>query len=451
MTVRGAALAPDPASPTTMAASPSMSVIPEGSPTAMEQPVFLMTTAAQAISGFFVWTALLITCHQIYMHLRCYSCPNEQRYIVRILFIVPIYAFDSWLSLLFFTNDQYYVYFGTVRDCYEALVIYNFLSLCYEYLGGESSIMSEIRGKPIESSCMYGTCCLWGKTYSIGFLRFCKQATLQFCVVKPLMAVSTVVLQAFGKYRDGDFDVSSGYLYVTIIYNISVSLALYALFLFYFATRDLLSPYSPVLKFFMVKSVIFLSFWQGEACPHGAHAAPLSTRHLLGVEFGPSGAFHSHGRLSVGLLHGRGSRGPPVLTASKELVEWVFPEASAWCWHPSPTGATTDFAAILSSRRGTLGEEGCMVERGIRVGVQCRATCPCPPFQACSWPSWRSVGPSPRSTRPAFLWVRALWPPATRTSSSVWRCSSQLWPCGTPSPTKSMLTRGWMRKAAAPP
>ncbi|XP_023599567.1 transmembrane protein 184B isoform X2 [Myotis lucifugus] len=197
------------------------------------------------------------------MHLRCYSCPNEQRYIVRILFIVPIYAFDSWLSLLFFTNDQYYVYFGTVRDCYEALVIYNFLSLCYEYLGGESSIMSEIRGKPIESSCMYGTCCLWGKTYSIGFLRFCKQATLQFCVVKPLMAVSTVVLQAFGKYRDGDFDVASGYLYVTIIYNVSVSLALYALFLFYFATRELLSPYSPVLKFFMVKSVIFLSFWQG--------------------------------------------------------------------------------------------------------------------------------------------------------------------------------------------
>ena len=56
---------------------------------------------------------------QIYMHLRCYSCPNEQRYIVRILFIVHIYAFDSWLSLLFFTNDQYYVYFGTVRDCYE--------------------------------------------------------------------------------------------------------------------------------------------------------------------------------------------------------------------------------------------------------------------------------------------------------------------------------------------
>lgn len=60
---------------------------------------------------------------QIYMHLRYYSSPNEQRHIVRILFIVPIYAFDSWLSLLFFTNDQYYVYFDTVRDCYEGNVM----------------------------------------------------------------------------------------------------------------------------------------------------------------------------------------------------------------------------------------------------------------------------------------------------------------------------------------
>lgn len=58
--------------------------------------------------------------------------------------------------------------------------------------------------------------------------------------------------------------VASGYLYVTMIYNISVSLSLYALFLFYFATRELLVPYNPVLKFFMVKSVIFLSFWQGK-------------------------------------------------------------------------------------------------------------------------------------------------------------------------------------------
>ncbi|KAL6094436.1 tmem184b [Pungitius sinensis] len=257
------AAAPAPPPPTASPTGPNMSWLPEAPLLSQDQPIFLMTPAAQAVSGFFVWTALILTCHQIYMHLRFYSAPREQRHIVRILFIVPIYAFDSWLSLLFFTNDQYYVYFDTVRDCYEAFVIYNFLSLCYEYLGGESAIMAEIRGKPIESSCMYGTCCLRGRAYSIGLLRFCKQATLQFCVVKPLMAAVTVVLQACGKYKDGDFNVASGYLYVTIVYNVSVSLSLYALFLFYFSTRELLSPYSPMLKFLMVKSVIFLSFWQG--------------------------------------------------------------------------------------------------------------------------------------------------------------------------------------------
>ena len=54
-----------------------------------------------------------------------------------------------------------------------------------------------------------------------------------------------------------------GYLYITIIYNISITLALYALFLFYFATKHILKPYDPVLKFLTIKSVIFLSFWQG--------------------------------------------------------------------------------------------------------------------------------------------------------------------------------------------
>ena len=77
------------------------------------------------------------------------------------------------------------------RDCYEGFVIYNFLSLCYEYLGGEGNIMTEIRGlskfknviavkvfsssgKPIKSSWAAGSFCLAGQSYNIGFLRLSK-------------------------------------------------------------------------------------------------------------------------------------------------------------------------------------------------------------------------------------------------------------------------------------
>uniref|UniRef100_A0A8C3X291 Transmembrane protein 184A n=1 Tax=Catagonus wagneri TaxID=51154 RepID=A0A8C3X291_9CETA len=243
------------------AASPQMGRVGNGSQGA--SLLFLSSPLARGVSGIFVWTALVLTGHQIYLHLRSYTVPNEQRYVIRLLLIVPVYAFDSWLSLLLLGGHQYYVYFDSVRDCYEAFVIYSFLSLCFQYLGGESAIMAEIRGKPIQPSCVYGTCCLRGLSYSIGFLRFCKQATLQFCIVKPIMALVTIVLQAFGKYNDGDFSIHSGYLYVTLIYNVSVSLALYALFLFYFATRELLRPFEPVFKFLTIKAIIFLSFWQG--------------------------------------------------------------------------------------------------------------------------------------------------------------------------------------------
>lgn len=252
----------------------------EITPVPADERIFFQTAAARGISGVFVWLSLIITGHQIYQHLKYYTNPSEQRWIVRILFIVPIYAFDSWLSLLFF-EQSYYVYFDSIRDCYEAFVIYNFLSLCYEYLGGEMAILSEIRGRPIKASWLWCTCCLTGCQYTIVFLRFCKQATLQYCVIKPIMAVITLILQPLGYYSDGDWRADRGYLYITIVYNITVSLALYALFLFYQATRDLLSPYYPVLKFFTIKSVIFLSFWQGVLLAVFEKAGAIRTYHNI--------------------------------------------------------------------------------------------------------------------------------------------------------------------------
>lgn len=55
-----------PGSLATMApAGPNISWFPEAPLLTPEQPIFLMTTTAQAVSGFFVWTALLLTCHQV--------------------------------------------------------------------------------------------------------------------------------------------------------------------------------------------------------------------------------------------------------------------------------------------------------------------------------------------------------------------------------------------------
>jgi hypothetical protein len=74
--------------------------------------------------------------------------------------------------------------------------------------------------------------------------------------------VITFILYAKGKYADGDFSVNQAYLYITMIYTVSYSVALYALALFYVACRDLLRPFNPVPKFVMIKSVVFMTYWQ---------------------------------------------------------------------------------------------------------------------------------------------------------------------------------------------
>jgi len=48
-----------------------------------------------------------------------------------------------------------------------------------------------------------------------------------------------------------------------VVYNISYTLALYGLGMFYNSSKEILAPYHPVKKFAMVKAVVFLSFWQG--------------------------------------------------------------------------------------------------------------------------------------------------------------------------------------------
>ena len=43
----------------------NMTLITSENGTIIQHEIFLNTTAAQALSGIFVWSALLITCHQV--------------------------------------------------------------------------------------------------------------------------------------------------------------------------------------------------------------------------------------------------------------------------------------------------------------------------------------------------------------------------------------------------
>lgn len=218
------------------------------------------STSVLVVGGLAAGFAILFSMWHVYQHLMHYTEPVFQRYIIRIIFTVPVYAVTSLCSLL---DSENAVYYTTVRDVYEAWVIYNFMSLMLAYLGGPGEVLSHVNGKVIEPSWAHGTCCFPPLHVNAVFLRRCKQGTIQFVIVKPILAAVTIILQAKGLYGEGEFNTDEGYLYITIMYNICYTVALFSLLMFYLATKEMLEPHKPLLKFIIVKAIIFLTYWQG--------------------------------------------------------------------------------------------------------------------------------------------------------------------------------------------
>jgi hypothetical protein len=83
------------------------------------------------IGGIFVLATLPLSMLAIIKHALNYSKPHLQKYIIRILFMVPTYALNSWIVLRFPVTS---IYLDTIRECYEAFVIYNFMMYLTSFL-----------------------------------------------------------------------------------------------------------------------------------------------------------------------------------------------------------------------------------------------------------------------------------------------------------------------------
>ena len=65
----------------------------------------------------------------------------------------------------------------------------------------------------------------------------------EYVQVKPMLAIASLIMKATGTYNEGDFRARSGYLYVSIVYNVSICLALYCLAVFWMCVSDDLKPF----------------------------------------------------------------------------------------------------------------------------------------------------------------------------------------------------------------
>ncbi|RAK96396.1 OSTA/TMEM184 family protein [Aspergillus ibericus CBS 121593] len=220
-----------------------------------------LARAVVIVAGVSALVASLLSLLSIWLQTKNYRKPLLQRYVVRILLMVPIYAVSSWSSII---SLRAAMWLDPIRDVYEAFTIYTFFQLLINFLGGERALIIMTHGRPPVQHA-------WPMNHILPkvdisdpqtFLAV-KRGILQYTWLKPILAIASIVMKATDTYQEGYLGLTSGYLWTGIVYNVSVTISLYSLAMFWVCLHNDLAPFRPVPKFLCVKLIIFASYWQG--------------------------------------------------------------------------------------------------------------------------------------------------------------------------------------------
>ncbi|EKX47756.1 hypothetical protein GUITHDRAFT_69286 [Guillardia theta CCMP2712] len=213
---------------------------------------------AWVIGAIFVMAAVPLALQDIHFHIIHYVSPLQRHY-VRILWMIPIYAVESWLALRF--NEQK-IYLETMREAYESYVVYSFFKLMREFLGEKPrKVVAEKKGRG-KAIMLWPCCCMTAWRLDAQFLTRCSLGVWQYVFIRTVSAVVACILEHFHLYGEGTYDLNKFYIYYLILVNTSQCWALYCLILFYKELAEELSAIGPLPKFLVVKAVVFVSWWQ---------------------------------------------------------------------------------------------------------------------------------------------------------------------------------------------
>lgn len=247
-----------------------------------ERPIagpLIFHSLALIIAAASIVVAIAMSFYLIMRHATNYTMPNEQKQIIRILFMVPIYACSSFLSLRFYYHA---IYFQVLSDCYEAFAISSFFSLMCHYIAPDLHSQKEYfrEMQPIKDWVWpvnwMAKCCgghrkgPWRTPRSgLTWFNIVWIGVYHYCFVRVAMTVAAVLSQYHGRYCESSNSPMFGHIWIVAIQSIAVTIAMYALIQFYVQLKGPLAPHSPFLKILAIKLVIFLSFWQSVAISVG--------------------------------------------------------------------------------------------------------------------------------------------------------------------------------------
>ncbi|KAL7086121.1 hypothetical protein ACP275_14G320400 [Erythranthe tilingii] len=267
-------------------------------------------------AAVFVMVALVLSMYLIFEHLASYNQPEEQKFLVGLILMVPVYAVESFLSLL---NSDAAFKSEIIRDCYEAFALYCFERYLIACLGGEESTIEFMENQSLATSSVplldeayaYGVvehpfplnCFLRDWNLGSHFYHAVKIGIVQYMILKMICALLAMLFESLGVYGEGKFEWGYAYPYLAVVLNFSQTWALYCLVQFYSVIKNKLAPIKPLAKFLTFKSIVFLTWWQGVAVAflfsfgalQGSLALVLKTRiqdYIICIEMGIAAVVH---------------------------------------------------------------------------------------------------------------------------------------------------------------
>lgn len=215
-------------------------------------PLFLGTYCA-ALS-------VVLSILHILEHLSLYADPDCQMKVVRVVFMAPLYALCSCIGLW---APNIAPKLDLLRDAYESYAIYAFFSLMIAQCGGYDAIYRSLmveQRPPVEH--IFPLCHFAPMRVTPRFVQRCRLGLFQFMIAKPLITLIVLVLESTDSYGKV-LDPKKGNFWCMLSYNITLTVALYALVYLYFGLREFLEGKNALAKFLCFKAVVFLSYWQG--------------------------------------------------------------------------------------------------------------------------------------------------------------------------------------------
>jgi len=215
---------------------------------------------AQLVGGLAALLAVVGSLAHIVRHLLC-NHTKLRTCTVRILLVVPIFALDSFASLLL-EGVPWAELLTCVREVYEALALASFMQLILTVLGGPMHLKDRLlqeHAQPVYHLVPVRWIPGLRKPYSAGadFVASMIMGILQY--------IAFMVVVFFLKFAILEIaGPRSRFMIVpNIVKSVSCAWALNCIVLFSHEVFDQLPNLNLVLKFLSIKGIVFFTFWQG--------------------------------------------------------------------------------------------------------------------------------------------------------------------------------------------